>query len=413
MDQAISVTICLNGAAASTSYVTSFSTGGKIEGNIAISPNRNTRFHDMEIFLLGDEYTTVNHAKTHRRFLNVQYPIQDHSLPSPRVLEKDQKYQIPFSFTVADHLPMSACDHETAGHAVRKAHLRPPPSFGDAMVAGYGGKLRDDFAPRECRIVYTIQFNLRRSHLASGQISTIFTDFFKLRIKPSTPAEPYPNQSPIRCIQDSPFYGKQTILPGRAKSTLGTLSMAIEEPTSFRLPLHDPTSLISSSIRINVVYTAESELIFPQFRSVGGHLTSTTVFTNTCHTDFPEKKKNSLGRALNYHVEQFPPFTNSFSSLDWRQESESNRYSATLLVPITLPRQNLIPTFHTCLISRIYHLHIKVVVKDGAPFEFKIPAHIFAREDPSHLPSYDATVGLDQDQEILLPETTAWLTSDV
>lgn len=382
----------------------------RLAGDISIPRYKNSKWLTDTV---GDEYTTVNHAKAHRQFLNVQCPTQDHLLPSPRVLEKDRKYHIPFSFTVADHLPLSACDHETAGHAVRKAHLRPPPSFGDAMVAGYGGKLRDDFAPRECRIVYTIQFNLRRSHLTSGQISTIFTEIFKLRIKPSTQTEPFPSQEPIRYIQESPFYGKQTILPGRSKLALGTLSMSIEQPTSFRLPIHDPVSLISSSIRIQVIYTAEADPIFPQFKSVGGHLTSTTMFTNVFHKDFPEKKKNSLGRALNYDVEQFPPFSHSFSSLDWKQDSESNRYSATLLVPVTLPRQNLIPAFHACLISRTYHLHIKVAVKDGAPFEFKIPAHVYAREDPSHLPSYDATVGLDQDQDILPPETSAWLSPDM
>ena len=200
-------------------------------------------------------------------------------------------------------------------------------------------------------------------------------------------------------MQESPFHGKATILPGRSKPVIGNLSMLIEEPTRFRLPLHDPISLVNSPIRIRVTYTAKGDPIFPQFKSVGGYLTSTTVFTPTRHMDFPEKKKNPLGSALNYDVEQFPPFSHSFSTLDWKRDAETDLYSATLLVPITLPRENLVPTFHTCLISRTYNLHIKVVVKDGVPFDFKIPAHVFARQDPSHLPSYDATVGLNLDTQ--------------
>lgn len=329
----------------------------------------------------------------------MRYPVQDNQLPTPRLLEKDQKYKIPFSFTIADHLPASSCDHDTASHAVKQAHLRPPPSFGDAMIAGYGGKLRNDFAPRACRIVYKIQFILRGKSPASGQIHTMFTEYLKLRIKPATPTEPFPGQESVHCIQDSPFHGKLPILQGWSKPVMGYLSMLIDEPTRFRLPLHDPISLISSSIRILVTYTAKADSKLPQFKSVGGYLTSTTVFTATCHDNFPEKKKNALGRALNYDVEQFPPFSHSFSTLDWKRDLETDLNSATLLVPITLPRQNLIPTFHSCLISRTYNLHIKVVVKDGAPFEFRIPAHIFAREDPSHLPSYDATVGLTLDSQ--------------
>jgi hypothetical protein len=261
------------------------------------------------------------------------------------------------------------------------------------MVAGYGGKLRNDFAPQACRIVYTIQLTIRHKHLASGRINTTLTKELKLRIKPATSSQPFPFKEAGFCTQGFPVHGKPATVLGRSKSKLGTLSMAIEEPPVFCIPLRDSASLVSS-VRISVIYTPNADPTFPRFRSVGGHLSSTTFFTTDRHSDFPEKEKGLLGTALNFDTVQFLPFSRSFASLDWDNDGR-DRYTATLLVPITLPRQNFIPTFHTCLISRVYTLLLKVAVKDGAPFEFELPAHVFAREDPSHLPSYVAAVGLN------------------
>ncbi|KAI0411436.1 hypothetical protein F5X98DRAFT_54365 [Xylaria grammica] len=403
-DAILSVEFRLRGstAASLSPYAKSFSTGEKIEGTATLCPRENMRFQDVSISFLGDEYTTVRHAKAHRQFLNMRQSVPDSLLPTPKLFTKGQKYDLEFSFTVPDHLSLNVCDHDTASRIVRQAHLRPPPSFGDPNVAGYGGKLLNDFAPRACIVVYTIQLTLRHNHPISGQAGRTLTKGLKVRIKPTTPSQPFPLREAILCTHDFPSYGKRTVLQGSPKPILGTLSMTIEEPTTFCLPLRDPVMIISSSVKIRVVYTTTGDPVFPQFKSVGGYLTSTTFFTATCHKDFPEKEKDFFGRPSNFDTVQFQPFSHSFTSLNWEPDG-TDRYSATLPVPVLLPRENIIPTFHTCLLSRSYDLYLKVVVKDSAPFEFKVPAHVFAREDPLHLPSYGAAVELNSGTGDLYP----------
>jgi len=63
-------------------------------------------------------------------------------------------------------------------------------------------------------------------------------------------------------------------------------------------------------------------------------------------------------------------------------------YTATLLVPITLPEdKNFVPTFHSCLISRVYTLYLHLSVHGpgvGDPsMTVKVPIQIAAQSSES------------------------------
>ncbi|KAE8149855.1 hypothetical protein BDV25DRAFT_155472 [Aspergillus avenaceus] len=375
------------------SYLVSHLTGDKIEGLVTVRPHCDIRIDGLEVFFIGEERTTVQMGKVHRQFQNIKYDVDESGFPPMNKFKSKQRYRFKFDFEVRDHLPPEACTHAVASPVVRQAHLRPPPSFGDPTVSGLGGKLRDDYAPPTCRIVYTIQVNVLRNIPISDKKSVLMTRTLKLRVKPAIDATP-----PLDLMSSPNDYCLEqdhAVLDSRSKAPMGQLTVILDPPKSFCLPLRDPHSLVSSTVNMALRYeTSEAHPELPQLQSFRGQLVATTFYTVTHHDDLPTKKKDFFNRPKNYSDTQFPPFSYSMASLDWVQVSHT-MYETALLVPLTLPRLNFIPTFHTCLVSRIYALELRITVPGAAPFTLKAPVHIYAERDPSALPSYIAAVGFD------------------
>ncbi|KAF7589807.1 hypothetical protein BBP40_003616 [Aspergillus hancockii] len=391
----LSVDISLRSGKNSTheSYLYSHLTGDKIQGVATVRAHCDLRLDGIEISFIGEERTTVQTGNAYRQFQDIKYLIDDSSFPPSKIFKENVKYQFTFSFEVPDHLSPDACDHRIASPLIRQAHLRPPPSFGDPSVSGLGGKLKDDYAPPTCKILYTIQASLFRNIPIIEKRDVLLVKRIKLRVKPAI--DEIPPLDLMNTPNDYCLEQDREILDGRSKEVVGQLSILMEPPKSFCLPLRDPHALINSSINLLLRYEStvgQTEL--PQIQALRGQLVATTFYTTTFHEDVPTKKKDFFGRPKNFSETQFPPFSYSIASLDWMPDGD-NCFVATLLVPVNLPRLNFIPTFHTCLVSRTYALDLKLVVPGASPFYLKAPAHVFAERDPSALPSYIASVGFD------------------
>ncbi|PLB47566.1 hypothetical protein P170DRAFT_465218 [Aspergillus steynii IBT 23096] len=377
------------------SYVPSFTTGDKLEGVISLVPQSDIRFDDIQISFIGDQSTHVRYAhptKACHQFQNITHKVLDSALPDPRVLKKGQKVGFSFCFDVSDYLPPSSCQHSATSQLVKAAHLQLPPSFGDATVSGLGGKLKNDFAPIACKIIYSVQIRINRMSLVCDKQETIFVRKFKVRVKPALEEQPPLNLDKFGdefCLQQ-----EKPVNEGRSKSPQGMLAVTLEQPKAFLLPLRDPYGTVSRAIRLFLRYTPtdSSNVTLPNLKSLRGQMTGTTLFTTTFHDDIPTKKKDLLGRPLNFEDTVFPSFTLNIPTPQWSQDN-TGCYTATLLVPLWLPPENFIITFHSCLMSRMYTIHFRLAVSNTATFSLRAPVDIVAERDSLVLPSYNASVG--------------------
>jgi hypothetical protein len=178
--------------------------------------------------------------------------------------------------------------------------------------------------------------------------------------------------------------------------------VTLEQPDCFWLPLRDPISFISKAVRLLLVYSpvnqgSSSTLPPPDLKSLRAQIIVTTLYTTTFNdTHPPSKKKDFFGRPLNFSDVELPLSIPSFPRLQWVPDDTGGSYTATVLVPVTLPKdKSFIPTFHSCLISRVYNLSFQLSVPGAASaFRLRAPMQIGAERDPSALPSYNATLGV-------------------
>lgn len=213
--------------------------------------------------------------------------LDEPSLTTPKIFKQGAKHEFPFTFRVVDYLPTSSCLHLLDDPVVRVAHLQLPPSLGDAMVSGFGGKLRDDFAPPDCRIEYNIQATLNKVNISTSKRETIILKRQKVRIKPAAgdlplpglPLDPFDNNQPPRC--EVTVNHKGSGLP------MGRLSVDLQQPDRFWLPLRDPHSEIIRSARLTLKYIPDNQgrptsaPTLPIVKSLRGQITATTLYTTT------------------------------------------------------------------------------------------------------------------------------------
>lgn len=342
-------------------------------------------FHTSLIIGLGEESTSVRNEKTARRFLDVKFPLHESTLPAGKTFRKNQQYYFKFVFEVPHHLSEASCNHFICNDLIRKAHLQPPPSFGDPTIAGLGGSLCNDFAPPACTIIYTIQVKLNRKSYVSEKQQTMLQKGLKIRVKPTGDVF---NSSLMYsrdqyCLEQSIDFPK-----GHSKSTSGRLVATLIAPEYFYLPLRGTDGLMHQTIRLSLRFEKNgAHGGMPRIYSLGGRITATTFFTESCHHDIPTKRKDIFGKGINFSDSILTTFSYSIALLQWTSE-QSDCYSATLLVPIKGSHPLIIPTFHSCLISRIYTLDLQLKLHGARSIKLTAPMPILFREDQSILPSY-------------------------
>ncbi|KAL5338122.1 hypothetical protein BJX70DRAFT_388833 [Aspergillus crustosus] len=329
----------------------SFATGEKINGP----------FDNLLIAFLGEQSTSIptsSPSKAYHQFLNLVQEIPEEDLPYPRV---------------TDYLPSSMCSH-SAHPLVKAAHLHPPPSCGDASIAGFGGKLRDDFAPAACKVAYSIYAKLERPSVTTGLQETIMERRVKVRVKPAVGEVPVPEISSSLSDEYS-LYREETILDPSSKNTpLGRLVVTLEQPSC----------LISKAVRIFFVYhkaNVQSARPPSELRSLKAQIIATTIYTTDLNEPHPIARKRDFFK----------------KPINFRDAETYSAYTATLLVPVTLPKdKSFIPTFHSCLMSRVYSLDFQISVQHSSSVvKLRVPMQIAAERDPSALPSYNASLGAD------------------
>ncbi len=364
-------------------------------------------------------------SEAKHRFLKMVQPIDEESLPQPRIAEAGKTYTFPFTFVVPNQLLPGSCAHKTANRHIQSAHLQLPPSLGDAELSGSGGVLLDDMAPEMSKITYAIQVRLTRSKDSNGVETVLADKSRKVQIKPA-----FEEQPPLSVEQHDEYClrKEKTIRKGLFKGKLGHIVLEAVQPKSLRLnpPELEPTTSaspaatpVTTMATVRVRFDPANDTIEPP---VLGNLSSrikiSTYFASMPRSSLPTRASTLIDMSQGHHSHMAQLSSRCVASAQWERHDPGSRtsyastvtdstrrgseaslapvpepsaayhpgrpfYTTTLLVPITLPaNKNFVPTFHSCLVSRLYALDFNLSLHGAgitAPsLSLRVPVQISA-----------------------------------
>lgn len=391
------------------------------------------------------------------RFLTLKQPVEDADLPSPRILRAGQQYTFPFYFTIPSQLLPRACSHTVASDFVRETHLRLPPSLGDAELSGFGGILLDDMAPEMSKVIYAIKVRITQWLEGEGKAILLVEKNRKVRVKPA-----FEEQPPLNVDGNREYRLRQekAIRKGLFKGKLGTLTAHTVQPKALVIPGARSTGNhpIGTRARVQLRFDpAEEHILPPKLGSLKTNLKVSTLFSSTPRANFPTRESLCYDMTQGAFDENVTLSTMCIASAQWQKQPASANptatdaldrrdsgisdcsalsmeaynsdiphaskqykhgsfYTASILVPITLPQnKNFIPTFHTCLVSRIYSLSMHVSAHApgvGDPsLHLKIPLQICAEGSATGNENARArsaeTIALDEVGRMFTPRSVA------
>jgi hypothetical protein len=279
----------------------------------------------------------------------------------------------------------------------------------------------DDLAPDMSKIIYSIRVVLSQDK--DGYENVLACALKKLRVKPA-----FDEQPPVDIDGLNNGYchrQEKTIRKGILSGKLGRLVIEASQPKSFRFPALPSTSElppVSSMVKVVLRFDPRDENSPPpRLSSVTSKLKVMTFFASTPRPNFPNRNLSLMDISQGYISEMISLSSMCVASVEWRKheswESPISRrdsamstasasttmtinsntlsaavipdpsanyrgksfYTATILVPMSLPTsKNLVPTFHTCLVSRVYAIHLTLSAGGaiGTALTLKLPVQI-------------------------------------
>ncbi|KAF9886853.1 hypothetical protein FE257_010976 [Aspergillus nanangensis] len=382
--------------------VNSYTTGDCIEGSVTVTAEHDTRFDEIEITFEGTSKTSVERATmpgrtgAYQTFLRLRQPLEPSAYPTPCVLEAGRAYEFPFTFVVPERLLPHACSHKKTNIHVERAHTLLPPSLGDPMLASNGKTLLDDLSPTMSCIAYLIHASVLRKPASATPAKSLASAGKKVRVIPMVDEEP-----PLNITDNEDGYcirKEKNVKRGAMRSKLGRLVVKASQPKPVQLSPPDSATSdsVSSAATIHLRFDPVSDDEQPpRLGTVWSRLRVSTFYSAEPWGDFPSLVCPivwaHMGRGS--YTETVPlstmcvalaqwtkhsPATSTTGSLgrcDSLQSTSSDEslagptacfaggvyYTASVVVPITLPKSKaFVPTFHSCLVSRIYALDLTV-----------------------------------------------------
>ncbi|KAL9001009.1 MAG: hypothetical protein Q9169_000493 [Polycauliona sp. 2 TL-2023] len=392
-------------------FVPSYTTLDEIKGNVTVTPQIETRIDHIYITLecvvktyierVGTASATNTRSEGYSQALRLVQPIPETAMPETGTLGPGISHTFPFEFAVPRELLPRSCDHAIDNDVVREAHLQLPPTLGDPLASVWGKTMLDDMAPEMSIVSYCVRVRLASGKdEKTGKLIFIVDESKKIRIIPAVPEHP-----PIAVLEgkqdDYKLRKEKSLKKGTFQKKIGTLVMESAQPRSLHLPPlgceHPWPVTTMATIRLRFD-PASPEAQPPRLGSLVTKLKIATFFTSKPVQDIPKRSTDfhySSDKGL--FVESVPLSSRCVASVEWVKNSSRNTsplpspivpgssvvaassfatplpsesykegqdyYTAQLVVPITLPgkaegntQKVFVPTFHNCLISRVYAL---------------------------------------------------------
>ncbi|KAF1974155.1 arrestin [Bimuria novae-zelandiae CBS 107.79] len=396
-------------------FVTSYSTMDTIQGKVHITVQHDTRFREIEISFTGAAHVFVERLSTtpsmsgrteaSHKFLTLKMPLSPADLPSPPIFRAGKKYSFPFVFTIPNQLLPKACPHPVASDFVRETHLMLPPSLGDAELSGYGGILLDDMAPEMANISYGIKARVTAFHEGENRVFLMGQKTRKVRVKPA-----FEEQPPLNTDGNKEYRARleRNIKKSLFKGRSGTLIAQASQPKPLVIPGARTADAKPIATRAKVILRfdpAEENSLPPKLGSLKTHMKVSTFYASAPRNNFPSREGLSYDHTQGAYTDTIPISTMCIgTSAQWEKQPASANpptdeeldrrdsgisdcsslsspsgtfntprssanykggafYTASIIVPIHLPQnKHFIPTFHSCLISRVYALSMNLSV---------------------------------------------------
>jgi hypothetical protein len=254
------------------------------------------------------------------------------------------------------------------------------------MLASNGKTLLDDMAPEMSQIAYIIRASVHQKQLAGNGTKSLAAVAKKVRIIPFVEEEP-----PVEISGSSSLCTRKekSVKRGTLRSKLGRLVASTSQPKPIQLlpPTCEPSDTVSTVATINLRFDPVKDEQPPTLGTMTSKLRASTFYSSSPWDDFPFSSGvpfAQVGRGL--YTESVPLSTMCIASAQWTKQTSSNDslrrdsthssssdasigpstsfngetyYTASIVIPITLPKNKaFVPTFHSCLMSRIYSLDL-------------------------------------------------------
>lgn len=261
-------------------------------------------------------------------------------------------------------------------------HLQLLPSMGDAVTSGHGGKLRDDFTEKMAKVSYAIRVTMRE-YKPDGKIATLAEKTKKVRVKPI-----YERRRTLLSGCENTDYrlrNERTIRKRGFGEALGELTMEAQNPYS--LHLEDTRAAtydtLSGQARAFLRFDpAKMDSPPPDLSSLKSELRIVTFYATTPRSQFPCRDQAQRDTSMDFSSVTLPLASRSVSSGLWTKHEEQGGkpfYTANLQIPIELPAsKTFVPTFHSCLISRVYRLDLSIFTSTVTSLTIKVPLWILS-----------------------------------
>ncbi|KAL8713371.1 MAG: hypothetical protein Q9220_002570 [cf. Caloplaca sp. 1 TL-2023] len=428
-------------------FIPSYTSLDQIRGNVTLTAPADTPIDQVYITFEGISKTYVekiaSSSPTNGRteafqcFLRLVQPMEDVSFPESGIAEAGKTYTFPFTFAVPEKLLPQACNHNPENDVVHHTHLQPPPTLGDPLTAVHGRSMMDDMAPDMSIVSYAIRARITSGRGSNGKHVIIAENSKKVRVVPAIPEHP-PLAVSGGKVDDYKLRKEKPIKKGTFKGRLGTLIMETSQPRSLRLPppqAENPcrvTTMATVNLRFDPSCPGAQA---PRLGTIVTKLKVATFFASTPMREIPRRSTDfQYSSTRGIYVETVPLSSRCLASVEWvphnapditikpRQNSvmstvSSNEfntpspssafkegqiyYTAHVLVPITLPEKSdgshnnkiFVPTFHSCLVSRIYALdfflscHTPGASVTDPSMHLKIPIQVSAEANADARPS--------------------------
>ncbi|KAL5362222.1 hypothetical protein BJX96DRAFT_185861 [Aspergillus floccosus] len=343
----------------------SYTTWDQIEGTITVAVDDETTFDNISITFEGSSRVALLRPVTGNReikasytFLRLLQPIDKAEYPPSQTFTPGRSYTYPFTFVIPSELPLGSCIHNGDKASGPRRHAGLPPSM-----------LLENLTQELCRISYLVRATVSR------QEKTIATSTRSVRFTPTLPpgiqasrSYGYPKEVTV---------GKKSLARGRL-AVLDTTPQLVQRGSLTRTSASNADMYVCVQLRFDpvgeappprlrkVYPTLEALTAFnaapgagqsgtvPDPRYQGAHVVTTALPSIDLSSTRWARHASAPGpRSLSPHgpVEADPDATNASS------EANGLYYTASIVIPAALLGcRDHVPTFHSCLASRIYLL---------------------------------------------------------
>ncbi|XDG07200.1 hypothetical protein ABKA04_006815 [Annulohypoxylon sp. FPYF3050] len=418
-----------------------YTTGSEVSGYVIINSQTDVRFDTVQVVLLGTSKTRMDAANipqaTSHTFLKLVMPIPESSYPVPRIFEAGINYTVPFTFVIPSTLTLNACNHHVANESVQEHHVRLPPTVGSWE--------KDDFAPNMSRVQYAIKARAYKDDVSEKEIMKVMEAAQEIKVLPAVPED-----APLSITKHDDLYTitksknlRKTIISPKS----GRVTVTASQPRPAMLS-PDGLSMTPINVPLDLEFVpASGEVHPPKVTGIASKVTAVTYFSAGGINHFPNLKDwhRAFGcESRGSYSGTTSVSTGRFEHVRWSRHisaqarrdsgygsdnltaSDSDQvpkaaskkskgslpspiyHTANMQVPIELPlhKKTFIPTFHSCITSRVYILWLTVTLVSGgtsAHVTLGVPLQIGVNSiEPSRNyelpPSFEEAEGADVDE---------------